>query len=66
MPIYEFECEKCKAVESALMKVSDPMPEKCPQCGGKLEKKMSLSGFALKGTGWYSTDYKKQNGNKET
>ncbi len=58
MPIYEFRCSSCKNEFELSMKLSDPRPEKCPECGkGPVEKMVSKSSFALKGTGWYRTDY---------
>jgi putative FmdB family regulatory protein len=58
MPIYEFKCEFCSNIDEHLMKISDPNPEKCSKCGGKVNKIMSRSSFSLKGSGWYATDYK--------
>ena len=58
MPIYEFKCESCSNIDEILMKISDPNPEKCTQCGAKVNKIMSRSSFSLKGNGWYATDYK--------
>jgi putative FmdB family regulatory protein len=58
MPLYEFKCEKCSQIEEHLMKISDPAPNNCEACGGKLNKIMSQTSFTLKGTGWYATDYK--------
>lgn len=43
-----------------MQKFSDPLLAECPDCSGPVVKLMSLSGFALKGTGWYATDYKKK------
>jgi putative FmdB family regulatory protein len=57
MPIYEYECEKCGAIEEVFQKFSDSPLETCPKCSGKLHKLMSQSSFHLKGTGWYVTDY---------
>ena len=58
--IYEFRCEDCAHIQELWMKMSDPPPESCPKCGGhKLEKIISSTSFALKGSGWYTTDYKK-------
>lgn len=37
-----------------------PMPESCDACGGKLSKLLSRTSFALKGSGWYTTDYKRK------
>lgn len=67
MPIYEYQCEKCGAVEEALQKVSDDPLSNCPHCSGKLHKLISHSAFHLKGSGWYVTDYAgKTQQNKET
>lgn len=61
MPIYEYECSKCSGVHEALQKFSDPPLKKCPTCGGKMHKIMSMNAFHLKGDGWYVTDYKGKN-----
>jgi putative FmdB family regulatory protein len=57
MPIYEFECRKCKAHLEVFQKINDKPPVKCRKCGGRLEKQVSASAFQFKGTGWYVTDY---------
>lgn len=57
MPIYEFECRKCKAHIEVFQKISDKPPVKCRKCGGRLEKQVSASAIQFKGTGWYVTDY---------
>ena len=61
MPIYEYECRKCSHVTEKLQKFSDPPVKKCPHCGGKVEKLMSLNSFHIKGSGWYTTDYAGKN-----
>jgi putative FmdB family regulatory protein len=57
MPIYEFECRKCKAKLEVLQKMNDKPPLKCKKCGGRLEKLVSASAIQFKGSGWYVTDY---------
>ena len=57
MPIYEYQCKKCSEITEELQKFSDPPLKKCPHCGGRLNKLMSLNTFHLKGSGWYVTDY---------
>ncbi|MBU2551996.1 MAG: zinc ribbon domain-containing protein [Proteobacteria bacterium] len=57
MPIYEYQCKSCQEVTEELQKISDPPLKKCPHCGGKVSKLMSLNTFHLKGSGWYVTDY---------
>jgi putative FmdB family regulatory protein len=67
MPIYEYECKKCKAHLEVLQKMSDKPLTKCRRCGGRLEKQWSTTGFQFVGSGWYVTDYagKKTEGGEE-
>ncbi len=65
MPIYEFECRKCKARSEVLQKLNDKQPVKCSKCGGRLERLASAPAIQFKGTGWYVTDYAGKNGKKE-
>jgi putative FmdB family regulatory protein len=60
MPIYEYQCQKCHHVDEYLMKFSDPDPTQCEKCHGPVAKLVSQTSFALKGEGWYVTDYKPQ------
>ena len=58
MPVYEYQCGKCGYVQEYQMKMEDPAPAECPECGyDKMKKLISQSTFHLKGTGWYVTDY---------
>ena len=57
MPIYEYECRKCKTRSEVFQKVNDKPPTKCLKCGGRLEKMISASAIQFKGSGWYVTDY---------
>ncbi len=57
MPIYEYSCEHCGHRFERMQKVSAAAPD-CPVCGGDTSRLVSLSAFHLKGSGWYSSDYK--------
>jgi len=57
MPIYEYGCSNCGFEFEKMQKMSDALVSVCPKCEGKVEKKLSLSGFQFKGAGWYVTDY---------
>src|SRR3954451_4713569 len=59
MPLYEYQCPSCNKTHEVMQKFSDPLLDKCPDCGGPVSKLVSLGSFALKGAGWYTTDYKK-------
>lgn len=64
MPLYEYGCEGCKKVHEVVQKFSDAPLTECPECKGPVQKLMSLSAFSLKGTGWYTTDYKRSGASK--
>ncbi len=59
MPLYEYQCSACQKVHEVMQKFSDEPLTRCPECQGPLNKLMSTGSFALKGTGWYTTDYKR-------
>jgi predicted nucleic acid-binding Zn ribbon protein len=40
-----------------MQKFSEAPLRKCPACGGRVAKLMSMNSFQLKGSGWYVTDY---------
>lgn len=60
MPIYEYECPKCGRFD-VIQKMSAPKLETHDACGSKVTKLMSASAFALKGSGFYLTDYNGRN-----
>ena len=41
MPLYEYQCTKCKHRFEKIQKFSDPEVKKCPECGAKVEKLLS-------------------------
>ena len=60
MPLYEYECKKCKRRMEKIRKFSDPPLTVCEKCGGKLEQLLSSPAIQFKGAGWYVTDYAKK------
>jgi putative FmdB family regulatory protein len=66
MPIYEYECGSCGHRLEAIQKMSEPVLRDCPACGqSTLKKLISATGFQLKGSGWYATDFKDSGKKKE-
>ena len=66
MPIYEYDCPVCGCIE-VIQKIDEAPLQKCPYCSkagrqSAVSKKISLSTFHLKGSGWYATDYNGKNG----
>ena len=72
MPIYGYVCKNCDHTLDVLQKISDDPLVNCPECGEpQLKRQLSAPRFRLKGSGWYETDFKKDNqrnlhGEKET
>ena len=60
MPIYEYYCEVCNLNFEVFQKISEKSFEECIQCNksSKVVKLLSASGFRLKGSGWFVTDFK--------
>ena len=59
MPIYEYECGACGKRCELLQKINDPPVTECPHCkAGKIKRLVSPTGFQLKGSGWYVTDFR--------
>lgn len=62
MPTYEYECETCHHKFEEFQKITDKPLKKCPQCGNKVRRLISAgAGLIFKGSGFYITDYKRQN-----
>lgn len=57
MPVYEYQCTKCKKEFEVLQKITDETLSQCSLCGGELKKLITNTSFVLKGSGWYVTDY---------
>ena len=63
MPIYEYECDKCGVTFEAIQAVSAKSLKTCQGLGcndkdnGKVHRLVSASGFILKGSGWYTSEY---------
>ena len=65
MPLYEYQCTKCKRRTEKIESVRGPHLKKCPHCGGKVERLQSAPAIQFKGSGWYVTDYAGKSGGKE-
>jgi putative FmdB family regulatory protein len=60
MPTYEYECTVCGHQFEAFQKITDAPLGTCPQCGKKVKRLISAGlGIIFKGSGFYTTDYKK-------
>jgi putative FmdB family regulatory protein len=62
LPLYEYQCTKCKHTFEKIQKFSDRPEKKCPKCGAKVEQLLSAPAIQFKGSGWYVNDYAKKSG----
>jgi putative FmdB family regulatory protein len=59
MPVYEYGCSACGSKFEVTAKIADPPPPQCLHCkSGPIKRLISQTSFVLKGSGWYTTDYK--------
>lgn len=56
MPVYEFVCRECSALEEHLLPLGDAGPAACAACGGPLRRKFSRVAVKYEGWGFTSTD----------
>jgi len=60
MPTYEFRCPEGHEFEKFYRSIGGAESTAlCPVCGERAERMMSAAGFAVKGSGFYLTDYGK-------
>jgi putative FmdB family regulatory protein len=57
VPLYEYQCVKCKRRTEKIESLAGPHLKKCPHCGGKVEQTLTAPAIQFKGSGWYVTDY---------
>jgi putative FmdB family regulatory protein len=65
VPLYEYQCKKCRHKFEKIQKFSDPPVKKCPECGAAVEQLLHAPGVQFKGSGWYVTDYAKKASGKD-
>lgn len=62
MPTYDYLC-KCGKEFEVFQRITAEPVAKCPSCGKKARRQISAgAGLVFKGSGFYVTDYKRNNG----
>jgi putative FmdB family regulatory protein len=64
MPVYSESCDKCSyRTEKWSSRITEPpAPISCPACiEGKVTRDFAKAGLVFKGSGFYTTDYKRKN-----
>ena len=61
MPIYEYECKKCRSRFEMKRSFGEDGSAKCPECRGKAYRIFTSVPVIFKGSGFYVTDQRKNN-----
>ena len=60
MPTYEYECRSCKHRFEEFQSITAEPTKKCPKCGKSVRRLFGGGmGIIFKGSGFYTTDYKR-------
>ncbi|MGH2460360.1 MAG: FmdB family zinc ribbon protein [Chloroflexota bacterium] len=59
MPLYEYECTKCRNRFEVRQRMTEDPITVCPTCGGATRRLLFPAGIIFKGSGWYVTDSRK-------
>jgi len=60
MPTYEYECQECGQRFEKYQNIKDEPINTCPECGGSVRRLLGAGAAVIfRGTGFYSTDYKR-------
>ena len=63
MPFYNYECSECKYPEKMFQGMNEEHLTECPNCKKQTWRRVYVQGkgptVILKGSGFYTTDYKK-------
>ena len=63
MPTYEYQCTECNYIFEEFQSITAEPLSECPMCGRAVRRLISAGvGIIFKGSGFYTTDYKKTSG----
>ena len=60
MPLYDYECPKCKSRIEKLQNINDDTLIVCSICNTEMKRQIGVTSFRLKGGGWYKDGYQKR------
>ena len=61
MPTYDYECTVCHVIFEMRQGFDASPVQSCLQCGSPSKRRFHPVGVIYKGTGFYTTDYKRKN-----
>ena len=64
MPVYEYECGFCRHRFEKKQSFNDEPKAVCPRCKGKAKRVIHAAPVIFKGSGFYVTDHRKNDGSE--
>lgn len=61
MPVYEYQCSRCRHRFEVRQSFSDEAGADCPECDARAHRVFSPVGIIFKGSGFYATDHGRGN-----
>jgi putative FmdB family regulatory protein len=65
MPVYEYQCDRCSSRFDVRCGLEDRNGARCPSCGGKSRRLFSAVPIIFNGSGFYTTDNRKNGSTPE-
>jgi putative FmdB family regulatory protein len=59
MPTYVYRCRDCEVRTEVFQRITDDPLTSCESCGGAVARVLQPVGIVFKGSGFYTTDYKR-------
>jgi putative FmdB family regulatory protein len=65
MPTYHYSCERCGYEFEIEQRITDHPRKRCPKCRGSVYRVIHPVGHILKGSGFYTTEYRSEDFKKK-
>jgi putative FmdB family regulatory protein len=65
MPIYDYECHRCRYRFEKRQSFDEAPLDTCPRCQGRIRRVIHPTPILFKGSGFYVTDSRKSTGTEE-
>jgi putative FmdB family regulatory protein len=66
MPTYVYRCRDCEIRTEVFQKITEDPLTNCESCGGSVARVLQPVGIVFKGSGFYTTDYKRSENSSGT
>ena len=65
MPLYQYQCPVCSALDERLQTINAPLTPRCDKCGCFMLRVISAPSVQFKGKGWAKKDRREEKKNEQ-